>query len=358
MSIPPRHFGRAMTTALLGCAAALLSTPDAVVADDTAKLKGRGGRRPVNLWPLKEISQSRPEPGPPIEIGDWTYRAGRASVPREGVPWELIVTPSEENAGGWRAGELGQRGVAMPTVARERRKPDEATDSPESIPLIEMPDVVWKKWMGADLQDVVGIHFHEMVSDDTARILYTLHKVPADGPDGKPLPAESSIPGTRIEATLLAPVTFSLDQSIVVREDPLKKELAAARGEHEAGHADVSQLVFLAVLAGPQDWNPRYCTGRRARVEYFWKREQIGRSWKGYRNGVGKLLTLRTTVALVPPTRWSMLVPIPPERVTSKHLQAFNEAIVKIGPTFAATDRAAQKKFHSEHGEYERVAGP
>ena len=53
-----------------------------------------------------------------------------------------------------------------------------------------------------------------------------------------------------------------------------------------------------------------------------------------------------------------MLVPIPPERVTAKHLQEFNEAIVKVGPTFAATDRAAQKKFHAEHGEYERVAGP
>ncbi|HKQ48532.1 MAG TPA: hypothetical protein VJZ71_10715 [Phycisphaerae bacterium] len=358
MSLPPRNPCRALWPVVGACAAALFLTAGFVVGDDSARLKGRSGRRAVQLWPLNEVSKNRPEPGPPIEMGDWTYRAGRAATAREGVPWELFVTPSEKNAGNWRAGELAERRAAMPTMARERRRPDEATKNPDSIPLIEMPDAVWKKWMAADLQDVVGIHFHELVSDDTARILYTLHKVPADGPDGKPLPGESSVPGTRIEATLLAPVTFSLDQSIVVREDPLKKELAAARGEHEAGHADLSQLVFLAVLAGPQDWNPRYCTGRRARVEYFWKREQIGRSWKGYRNGVGKLLTLRTTVALVPPTRWSMLVPIPPERVTSKHLQEFNESIVKIGGTFAATDRAAQKKFHSEHGEYERVAGP
>lgn len=358
MSIPPRFFGRAILPVVFACAAALLWTPESVLGDDTAKLKGRSGRRAVQLWPLGEVSQSRPELGPPIEIGDWTYRAAKATAVREGVPWELIVTPSEKNAAGWRAGELAERRAAMPMMVRERRRPDEATNSPESIPLIEMPDALWKKWMAADLQDVVGIHFHELVSNDTARILYTLHKVPAEGRDGKPLAGESSVPGTRIEATLLAPVTFSLDQSIVVREDPLKKELAAARGAHEAGHADLSQQVFIAVLAGPQDWNPRYCTGRRGRIEYFWKREQIGRSWKGYRGGVGKLLTLRTTVALVPPTRWSMLVPIPPERVTSKHLQEFNEAIVKIGPTFAATDRAAQKKFHSEHGEYERVAGP
>ncbi len=147
-------------------------------------------------------------------------------------------------------------------------------------------------------------------------------------------------------------------ESIVVREDALKKELAASRGAHESGHADLSQQVFVAVLAGPQDWNPRFCKGRRSRVEYYWKREQIGRSWTGYRDGAAKLLTLRTTIALVPPTRWSMLVPIPPERVTAKHLQEFNDTIVQIGGTFEATDHAVQEKFHAKHGEYERVAGP
>jgi len=263
---------------------------------------------------------------------------------------------AKKKTAGWQ--RAGQQRLLMPMAARERRKAEEATNSPDAMPVIEMPDALWKKWMAVDLQEVVGIHFHELVSDDAARILYTLHKVPPDGPDGKPLAGEPGVSGTRIEATLLAPVTYCLDQSIVVREDPLKKELAASRGEHESGHVDVSQQVFLAVLAGPQDWNPRYCKGRRSRVEYYWKREQIGRSWKGYRNEVGKLLTLRTSIALVPPTRWSMLLPIPPERVTAKHLQEFNDAIVRIGPSFEATDHAAQERFHSQHGEYERVAGP
>lgn len=358
MSSTPRRFCRAIVPVGVVCAAAYFCPSSIVIGDDTAKLKTRSGHRPVQLWPPSESSPREKATGKPIDLGGWTYQATKAAASRDGVPWELTVTPSKENAGDWHADRLVQQRPAVAMVARERRKPDEATKRPDSMPVIEMPDAVWKKWMGSDLQDVVGIHFHELVSDDKARILYTLHKVPPDGPDGKPLAGEPGVSGTRIEATLLAPVTYCLDQTIVVREDPLKKELAAARGEHEAGHADVSQLVFLAVLGGPQDWNPRYCKGRRSRIEYFWKREQIGRSWKGYRNEVGKLLTLRTSIALVPPTRWSMLVPIPPERVTAKHLQEFNDAIVNIGPTFAATDRAAQEKFHSQHGAYERVAGP
>ena len=48
-----------------------------------------------------------------------------------------------------------------------------------------------------------------------------------------------------------------------------------------------------------------------------------------------------------------MLLPIPPERVTSKHIQRFNDSIVLIGDSFAATDRLAQERFHAEHGAYE-----
>jgi hypothetical protein len=163
----------------------------------------------------------------------------------------------------------------------------------------------------------------------------------------------SPVVGTRIEATLLAPVVYSLDQTVVAREDPLDKQKAIRRGEHELGHAELSQQVLIAVLHGPQDWDPDRCTGRRSQIEYYWKREQIGRSWKGLRGGVGKVAALRTSVVLVPPTRWSMLLPIPPERVTQKHIDQFNEAIVMIGESFASTDRLAQERFHAEHGEYE-----
>lgn len=353
MPFQPRRIHRALTPVFVACA--LASVWARAFGEDTAKLKTASGRRAVSLWPPGDAKPKAPPSGS-IDLGGWTYRATRASAARDGVPWELIVTPSEKNVDGWHRASA-QR-IALPTAARERRGAEEATQHPDSMPIIEIPDALWKKWMAADLQDVVGIHFHELVSDDTARILYTLHKVPADGPDGQPLSGAPGVSGTRIEATLLAPVTYSLDQSIVVREDALKKELSAGRGAHESGHADLSQQVFVAVLAGPQDWNPRYCKGRRSRLEYYWRREQIGRSWTGYRNGEGKLLTLRTTIALVPPTRWSMLAPIPPERVTAKQLQDFNDSIVRIGGSFEATDRAAQEKYHSAHGEYERVAGP
>src|SRR5262249_26273726 len=154
------------------------------------------------------------------------------------------------------------------------------------------------------------------------------------------------------------PVIYGLDQSIVVRTDSLHKELADSRGQHETGHADLAFKVFLAVLKGPQDWKPQYCTGRRSQVEYYWKREQIGRSWDGYGDGAGKLATLRTSIVLVPPTRWSMLLPIPPERVTQKHIQAFNDSIVLLGPQFAEADNLAQAKFHARHGAFERHAEP
>ncbi|MFQ5430392.1 MAG: hypothetical protein ACE5E1_08795 [Phycisphaerae bacterium] len=225
----------------------------------------------------------------------------------------------------------------------------------DTVPVIELPDIVWKQRMSADLQDVVGIHFHELVTDDVARILYTVHKVPPDGPDGG-AGAPGGVhgrSGSRIEATLLTPVVWSLDQSIVVRVTPLRKDLTAGRISHESAHAEVSQQVLLGVLGGPQDWNPLYRTGRRSHLEYYWKREQIGRSWSGYQRGIGKLLTLRTSLVLVPPTRWSMLLPIPPERVTQKHIEAFNDAIVHLGPRFAAIDRAAQGRFHAGHGAYE-----
>jgi hypothetical protein len=224
---------------------------------------------------------------------------------------------------------------------------------------VEIPDVLWRQWMAADLQDVVGIHFHEMVSNDVARILYTLHKVPPDPrPGPRPPPPHAGASGTRVEATLLAPVTYHLDQAVVVRKDARRPELAGRRAAHELGHAALSRQVFHAVLAGPQDWNPTYCMGRRSRIEYYWKREMIGRSWEGFRGGLGKLLTTRTTVVLVPPTRWSLMLEMPPERVTQRQIDAFDDAIVRLGPQFAALDGAAQAEFHARHGAYEESAGP
>jgi len=324
------------------------------MAQDPGDFDVRPGAHPVQLLPTTQRA-GRNYGADGVNLGDWNYRASKAP-PRDGVPWELTVAPARGREDDWTRG-IGGLPPALRSV--EKRAPDVVIGPP--LPpkhVIVIPDVLWKRWMAADLQDVVGIHFHEVVSTDVARILFTLHKIPPDSPPGpRPPPEHAGPTGTRIEATLLTPFTLHLDQAIVVREDPLNKDLATARAAHEEGHADISRQVFFAVLAGPQDWQPRYCTGRRSRVEYYWKQERIGRSWPGYQDGEGKLLTTRTTVALVPPTRWSLMLPIPPERVTQTHLQAFNDSIVHVSQMFAELDQRAQERFHAEHGSFE-AAGP
>jgi hypothetical protein len=331
-----------------------LSSPQKTEGQGTAGLDTPIGRRPVQLWPASEGAgdQDATQPGTAIDLGGWSYRATKARSAKDGVPWQLLVTPTGRNAETWHKGRTG---AAFPIAMAARRTDEDSRKAEETIPIIEMPQVVWQQRMAPDLQNVVGIHFHEYVSDDYARLLFTLHKVPPDNPDGSP-PAPSSYEGqsgTRIEATLLSPVVWSLDQSIVVRGDPLRKDLAARRAEHEVGHSRISQQILPAVLSGPQDWNLQSCTGRRSQVEYYWRREQIGRSWHGYQRDVGKLLTLRTSIVVVPPTRWSMMLPIPPNRVTQKHIQDFNDSIVRLGGRLSGADQLAQKSFHAQHGEYE-----
>jgi len=309
------------------------------------------GRRPVQLWPTPEDDEP-PPPGTVITLGGWSYRAIKARSPEDGVPWQLIVEPVGQAAKQWRlGGERSRIPLAMAAIPAQ----DPTKKNSDTIPIIEMPLPVWRQRMSPELQDVVGIHFHEFVSNDEARILFTVHKVPPDPSDGSlpPLDDEQVHPGTRIEATLLAPVTWSLDQTIAVRVDPLRKNMVEGRIRHEVGHSKVSQQILPAVLRGPQDWNPQTCTGRRSHLVYYWHREQIGRSWTGYQRGVGKLLALRTSIVLVPPTRWSLLLPIPPERVTQRHIQQFNDAIVRLDGQLSAVDRLAQKRFHAQHGEYE-----
>ncbi len=344
--------------------------PALAQSEGSARVKSPLGRRPVKLWPIPEKpADDKPRPTT-ITIGKWKYHAIKAAGPADGVPWELLVAPAGDDAPNWQRGDVLSPVPQAPTAqlsASLARTGRADRQQPTEIPTIELPQTVWKQRMDASLQDVVGIHYHEFVSDDVARILYTLHKVPPDNADGSPAAPGSypGKPGTRIEATLLTPVEWHLDQTVVVRSDnetvPVKHErdaLCQSRREHEAGHAAVSQQVLIDVLAGPQTWSVQYCTGRRSNIVYYWKRELIGRSWDGYQDGIGKLLTLRTTIALVPPTRWSKLLPLPPERVTAEHLQSFNDEIVKLGPIFAATDRAAQEAFHSHHGEYENAAAP
>jgi hypothetical protein len=330
----------------------------ATAQQDTAGLGKRIGGGPIKLWPPATTQPAR-DIGKAVEIGGWSYRAVKAADPGGGVPWELIVTPVGKNAEVWKPGEERWRSLpAAVPLAVAAMKAEDAAKRPDSTPVITIPQSVWEKQLSPDLQKAVGIHFHELVTDDVARILFTVHKVPPDPPEGKSPDAapHAGRSGTRIEATLLTPVVFCLDQTVAIRKDPLDKpDIIESRSQHELGHAQMSQQVLLDVLRGPQDWKPDYCTGYRSKVVYYWKREQIGRSWEGYQGGVGKLLTLRTSVVLVPPTRWSLLLPIPPERVTQKHIQAFNDLIVQVAPRFAAADQEAQQRYHATHGTYEEA---
>ena len=318
-------------------------------------------RGPVDLRPS---SQPASQPAPrEFDQDDWHYRMDKAATPEGGVPWELTVTPIGEQAAKWKRGELNGAEGAAAAIAEMKTSltagarvalATPKTPSLEGIPVIHIPDIVWKGWMAKDLQDVVGIHFHELVTDDSAKILFTLHQIPPVGPDGQPPKDYKGPKGARLEATLLAPLTFHLDQSVAVREDKLKPDLAVKRGEHELGHAEVSQDALLAAMAGPQDWKPAACTGRKSKLVYYWKRERFGRAWEGYRDRDTKLLSARTTVVVVPPTRWSMMLPVPIERVTQKQMDAFNEAIVLTPLRFGQIDATAQAKFHAEHGAYEQ----
>lgn len=341
-----------------------------VLADDPSPLPQRPGRTGIEIWPPKSGGVEQ-KPMSRLSIDGWIYTAIRNYDPASGVPWELQVTPSVENPLGWvRGGPDGLPSVMDPAagniqIMTRGRSTTRPVAEDLSLPIIKMPEIVWHKRFSAEFDSVVGIHFHEFVSDDYARILYTLHKVPPDGPDGKPPVDYKGGTGTRIEATLLTPFIWSVDQSVVVRDDmqtiPDKSRrdtITQSRVEHEKGHAEVSRTVLLPALTGPQDWNPIYCVGRRGNVTWYWRREIIGRSWDGYQRGVGKLKTLRTSIAVVPPTRWSKLLPIPPERITQRHIDEFNREIVDIGPLLAALDQKAQDEFHAMHGAFEGTEFP
>ncbi len=319
----------------------------------------RSRRMPVQLWPPSSGRDLAHLADTSFEIDGWHYDVRKSPDPRGGVPWNILVTPIGENVSQWRSGDPFGGSRRSKTAVLD----SPPTQDPNSVPSVAMPDILWKQRMSANLRGnererVVGVHFHDLVTDDRAGILFTLHKVPPDEPDGHPPKNYKGKFGSRVEATLLAPVAFSLDQAIAVREDPLKTEQTAGRIEHEFGHAGVSQQLLLAAMAGPQTWNVPAATGQRSHIAYYWKRQHIGRTWKGYDHERGKLATLRTTIVLVPPTRWSILLPVPPERVTQRQLQDFNDSIVMTGARFEQLDRAAQQRFHAQHGAYQRLTGP
>ena len=339
-------------------AAALAGPPQPPSSAPATRLvHGRSVIRPVQLEPTTQSggntagfhgpSGTNPKtvagavsriPTGAIDQGDWTFRVEKAN-PQDGVPWRLVATPLSSLA--------------------EKLKPADQFKPPERIldvPVTRVPEHVWPQWFEAGMKDVVGIHYHQFIAEGLADLLITIHKVPPDGPDGKPPTAYAGKRGTRIEATLLRPLSYHLDQTIVVREAgqaDKDRGIADKRMGHERGHGQLSLVTLLATLAGPADWKLNECTGHRSTLAWYWRTEKIGRAWEGYKGGNGQLATLRTTITLVPPTRWSLLIPLEPDEVSQRQIQAFNDSIVHLQQLYAEVDDAAQKDFHSSHGEFE-----
>ncbi len=373
----PGPLRRIATVSLLAltATASLMPTGRAVAAASQPVAPRGRIIKPVQLDPASQPATAPAEiagllkagPGASIEWGGWAYRVEKAE-PRDGVPWKLIATPLSQ---------LSQR-------LRPVTQFDSSALS-RNIPVVRVPEVLWPQWFEKDLADVVGIHYHEFVNDEQARLLITLHKVPPDGRDGLPPADYKGRGGTRIEATLLTPMTVLLDQTIVVRSGkaavrtvqksdadgaPGKPKMQTKKVEqppeatedsrtlHEQGHAQLSLDIIHAALCGPTTWNLADCTGQRAHVVWYWDTEKTPRAWHGYHGGSGKLTAQRTRITIVPPTRWSMLVPLPADEVSQRQIEAFNDWIVHADARLNATDLAAQEKFHALHGAFEAAPEP
>src|SRR5262245_36777692 len=113
--------------------------------------KTRSGKHSVKLWPptsqpttQESTSTQDPEIGKPHRINGWIYRAEHSGQVRDGVPWELIVTPDEEHVDEW---QLGTEGGSLPSLSsiQPRRGDVLLTQKKIRTPAIEVPEVVWKK---------------------------------------------------------------------------------------------------------------------------------------------------------------------------------------------------------------------
>ncbi len=323
--------------------------------------------RPVDLEPASQpagdAKANEDEPGDDShDIGRWSYRVEHDAA-RDGVPWRLIATPLSELA--------------------ERLRPAETfypKQQVKDVPAVRVPDNLWPQWFPGDMQDVVGIHYHQFLTTGEANILITVHKVPTDGPDGKPAADYAGRPGTRLEATLMQPLTIYLDQTIVARAPAIgstrkstlrrpkrtngdpphlrkqasdKTESVDERTAHERGHGEQSLSVLISALAGPQTWNTGDCTGQRSALSWYWEPRKVTRRWSDYHGGTGKLPAQRIAITLVPPTRWSKLIPLPPDDVSQKQIEAFNDWCAFPEARFIAIDKKIQAQFHAQHGQFE-----
>jgi hypothetical protein len=272
--------------------------------------------RAVDL--LRESAEGRRRISGPIRLRDgrWTVKIRPVVDVVDGVPWEIRYENHPE--------------AEIQDLLAEQFDPAEHV---LRIPVLKVPDVVWDRWFPTDeMRDVAGIHFPHMVRQDESHLLFTSH----DQVDGS---------GSRIEGTLLVPVTWSIDQAIIVRATSRREEVLE-RIEHERAHAVTAVTDLTEAIIGPQSWRPGSSSGRRAQVVWRWRYERVFGTWRHYRDGEKKLPMLRTFVTVLPPTRWSLYLLKPKSEIVPGDTLEFNFDVMGADARYAELRRHGQREVH------------
>jgi len=310
-------------------------------AEGAAEPAVRAELTPVDLLPPKDKSRADAEGrgASPSSIrlrdGRWTVKIKPVYQCADSVPWEIIYEPDVE--------------------AEIQDFPAEQFDSHEHtlrVPVLKIPDDLWDEWFDETLQDVAGIHLPYMGRMDLSHILFTSHHQPAVA-DG----AGATEPASRIEATLLVPITWMIDQVIIVRKTSRRGDVQN-RIEHERAHATTAVTDLVEAITGPQTWEPATGTGRRSNLVWWWRYEKTYRTWGRYREGKHKVAVLRTYVTVLPPTRWSQQFPKPKGDITPADALGLNRGITRVTARYNALRASHQREVHKTLGDYERRGAP
>lgn len=260
-----------------------------------------------------------------LRDGRWYVRIRRAPNPGNGVPWEIRYENHPE-------AEIQDLPAAQFDPAEHVLR----------IPVLPVPNDLWDDWFAEKLQDVAGIHYPRMERRNRSRLLLTVHPEPTSTAD------ESA---SRIEATLLVPITWSIDQAIVVRRTARRPEIDA-RIRHERAHAVSTVMDLVESIVGPQTWDDDEASGRRSEVVWLWRYETITRTVDWYRDGKKKLRMLRTYVTVVPPSRWTLRLAKSPSEITPEEMRAFNVDILNVGARYAVRRDEQRDEVHKKLGAY------
>ena len=260
-----------------------------------------------------------------LRDGRWYVRIRRAPNGGNGVPWEIRYENHPESE--------------IQDLPAAQFDPDEHV---LRIPVLPVPNGLWDNWFAEKLQDVAGIHYPRMERRNPSRLLLTVHPEPTSTAD------ESA---SRIEATLLVPITWSIDQAIIVRRTAHRPEVDA-RLHHERAHAVSTVMDLVESIVGPQTWDNDEASGRRSGIKWLWRYEMVTGTVDWYRDGKKKLRMLRTYVTVVPPSRWSMRLAKSRSEITPEEMRAFNVDILNVGARYARRREAQRDEVHKKLGVY------